>query len=69
MGEWISVKNRVPDNYVIVLVYCGDYLIRSAYYSKGFFNEWTFIGDICSFKRELHITHWMVMPPAPGSEK
>lgn len=59
MTEWISIKNRLPENETHVLVYDKD---RDDVY-VGYFYDNTFDdgrGTVTSW-----ITHWMPLPPFP----
>lgn len=60
---WISVKERLPDEGVTVLVYSkGSYEYFTAEYCPTTFNAW-----ISSFYRfdSDDITHWMPLPEPP----
>lgn len=66
MSEWISVKNRVPKSYEVVLVCNIDSKVKS--------NRWVCAGQInnegywCNqFDDSDHITvtHWMPLPEPP----
>lgn len=67
--EWISVKDRLPENneYILLydsslgLVYEGKLLPGDFYYSQraGYSKD---IGDGCE------ITHWLPLPKPPGSK-
>ena len=60
MGEWISVKDRLPDKQDLYLVY------SSGTYTVQWFNgyEWVIYSDEWAF--EAHeITHWMPLPEPP----
>ncbi len=53
-GEWISVEERLPDEYETVLVYGEEIGVRMAFYAvdKRVWNEGV-------------ITHWMPLPEPP----
>ena len=73
--EWISVEDRLPEVGVMVLVnflghiyesklleakksYLSDYSIGNKFY------KWDYFTNGC---RAYNVTHWMPLPPAPGS--
>jgi hypothetical protein len=66
--QWISVKHRLPEVGVGVLitdghvVACGEYRGRNLYWSGHGFRgyEWEFDFD------DDDITHWMPLPELPG---
>ncbi len=60
-GEWISVKDRLPENYDSVLVYCkgNSSIVDVCSYSDSI----GFMG-IAPYWIEL-ITHWMPLPEPP----
>ena len=52
--DWISVKDRLPNNFNEVIVATDDGRVKSAVYmSNGKWNTF------------LNITHWMEYPEAP----
>ena len=55
MSEWISVKDRLPEPWVEVLVYRGE--------------DWTVVScEVDTNGKWLHffnITHWMPLPEPP----
>lgn len=52
--DWISVKDRLPNNFNEVIVATDDGIVKSAMYmSNGKWNTF------------LNITHWMEYPEAP----
>lgn len=60
--EWISVKNRLPEN-------IGDYLVTDGFACmvsvfRG--NEWDF-WNIKWWSSE-QVTHWMPLPKSPSNE-
>ena len=57
MSEWISVKNRLPQEEQYVLYYCVNYnkVDKTQYYYERFLAE--SVGT--------HITHWMPLPEPP----
>ncbi len=59
MAEWISVKDRLPEegSYVLVFVNLGyGYTIGTSLYLNK------------SFKMDENITHWMPLPEPPKGE-
>lgn len=75
MSEWISVKDRLPENNKVVLVYvhdttiCGTHRFMTGSCDKGFW----FLGvhlDCLSFPHnEYNVTHWMPLPDPPKEEE
>ena len=66
--EWISVKDRLPDNADSVIACMkdnktGDVYVGEAYYSI-YSKEWM-LGDIQASFYNYTITHWMPMPKLP----
>jgi len=59
--EWITVGEALPEEGTSVMVYCGDYCPRIAYYDQEEFS----CGD-----EELEVTHWrpLFYPPASVAE-
>lgn len=65
LGEWISVKDRLPEDNTDVLVYHGSLI---SIYSYMGHNEWE--DDYGYFSRtdDDGITHWMPLPEPPKEE-
>jgi hypothetical protein len=64
MSEWISVKDRMPEPRIDVLMYGGFYGIRVGWWDKTvlFKNiQWLTYGN----DEELLTTHWMSLPNPP----
>ena len=55
MSDWISVEDRLPQLYVDVLVYTGEFVVVSARLTD---NEW----------RADKPTHWMPLPKSPSED-
>jgi hypothetical protein len=62
MGEWISVKDRLPDYEAEVLIYSPETLIDLGSYSWRF-ERWR--GSSGALVEG--ITHWMPLPEPPES--
>lgn len=59
--EWISVKDRLPEQYSFVLSFNGLGV------GEAFFDGWRFLG---ACKDEiLSTTHWMPLPEPPKGEE
>ena len=54
--QWISVKDRLPENSNIVLV-CVDNIVPEGYVQIGWM-----LGE---FFENKHVTHWMPLPEPP----
>lgn len=66
MSEWISVKDRLPEERedVLIRVKCANYFnIEQGYYKGN--NEW--VNCWCSIRNEglYPVTHWMPLPEPP----
>ncbi len=53
--EWISVKDRLPEQYDHVLIANGK-IVTTAYFQDG-----EFVGE----ETDIVITHWMPLPQPP----
>lgn len=62
MNEWISVKERLPDRFEYVLVYCKG-LRRDIFVSYGYRYDDTgwYVDGIYT----TVVTHWMPLPEPP----
>ena len=71
MMEWISVMDRLPEDYGVCLVYgrlkvCTGKTIYQAQYIKKAQHSWK---TIVFESQPLDITHWMPLPEPPTDEK
>lgn len=65
--EWISVDNAYPNDYQIVICYCGGRTIIRQCKDKQWFDEWG--NSTMNFKSEEEkITHWMPLPDPPDGK-
>lgn len=72
MSEWISVEDRVPENYANVLTYDVETTMHEvASYHEG---HWSL--DIagpcwnrCVTQHETDATHWMPLPEPPEGKE
>lgn len=60
--EWISVKDRLPDDQYGILLYTGSQISIGYYDTKNF----KFIDD--SGRDYIPITHWAELPEPPEKE-
>lgn len=62
--QWISVKDRLPEEYETVLAYDGDCVEPSVFYGDyGFYELDKYEADpLCG------VTHWMPLPEPPKGE-
>lgn len=69
--EWISVKERLPDEYGNYLVFTSDNDIDIGTFNPRFENRWSMC-DVNGFywvrQKGIEITHWRPLPKAPESE-
>lgn len=62
--EWISVKDRLPDNWETVLALCKDGgMFVGRYTPFGHWEIWTAMKSTRIVKRT--VTHWMPLPELP----
>ncbi len=61
--EWISVKDRLPEDNKEVLIYCGSYHELGWYESDNKSWRSDFLGCCTD-----DITHWMPLPQPPKGE-
>ena len=66
--EWVSVKDKLPDYFTGVLVWCpGNKCIYAAYRNAR--QEWyTFDDTIAGHVVVNMVTHWMQIPNPPKGE-
>ncbi len=70
MTNWISVKDRLPDNEVLVLGYRKDRFEEcffTGYWDKG---NWSIHPSGWNSEDDhiRNVTHWMPLPPPPVIE-
>ena len=66
--QWISVKERLPEDISDVLILSKEKESCVGYYRSSD-NDWNMYNPCCSFHMELHgITHWQPLPAAPKEE-
>lgn len=63
MSEWISIKQKLPSEFKIVLVFDSKEGVCRSYrnYDSSFCHD-PLGGDL------FHVTHWMPLPPPPGDK-
>ena len=68
--EWISVKDRLPEEHMDVLIYHGRFIgdMMSVYTYIGN-NEWRDEHGYRSSTRDEGITHWMHLPTPPTEKE
>lgn len=67
MNDWISVKDRLPNNDEIVLAHCHQIqtpaVLRFQHDKNDYLWMWpNLIGQV------LNVTHWMPLPEPPKDE-
>ena len=66
-GEWISVKDKMPENDTRVLAYCKDRCIHDVKW-RWADNAWHDKGSAAVYLAGF-VTHWLPMPEPPKEEK
>lgn len=61
--QWISVKDRLPDDEKDVLCYLGDAILR--FTTVGYLLDGEWRGDGFPLR---YVTHWMPLPEPPKEE-
>lgn len=63
--EWISVKDRLPDNARTVII-CAEIVKGRKWVSFGYFDgdEW-----ICGSMNDVQVSYWMELPDPPEEEE
>lgn len=62
-AEWISVKDRLPENGKCVLLYSESGGVAEGALSMGFFRQWRWNCKLDD------VTHWIPLPSPPESDK
>ena len=68
MNEWISVKDRLPEERTEVLVYRGGYIDMMNVYTYLGNGEWEDSYGYWSKTEDEGITYWMPLPDLPKEE-
>jgi hypothetical protein len=63
-GEWISVKDRLPEEEKEVLCYLGNALGKGIVVAFRRHGDWYFDGWKCPT-----VTHWMLLPEPPKEDE
>lgn len=71
MGEWISVKDRLPDRTERVLCACWDYVTKSYWHELLWFENGNWWKSLATYDANYnkHVTHWMPLPEPPKEDK
>lgn len=68
--NWISIKDRLPDDRIQVLIYNGERCSVSSYLPEYFntfgFHQWSHWDEEFDYD---NISHWMSLPAPPQDEK
>lgn len=59
--EWISVKDRMPEQYSYVIVFTGLEV------TEAFYDGWRF--GCTSKSHPISVTHWMPLPEPPKGDE
>ena len=65
--NWISVKDRLPEQSDFVLAFDGEYVIQNIYFNHNNDEFEDYNSIPCSDFPE-NITHWMPLPDKPAEE-
>lgn len=65
MSEWISVKDRLPEENINVLIYRRNMMNVYTYFGHG---EWEDDYGYWTRTEDDGITHWMPLPEPPKEE-
>lgn len=69
VGEWISVKDRLPDSSGNYLTYRDGYCYVLSYSTKHkLFNTFDEVDSEGAKRYHIAVTHWMPLPSAPKGE-
>ena len=73
MSEWISVKERLPEEDRQVLISCKNKAMFVAAFQQMYFSGeivWHVSGPLGANRKVAtdRVTHWMPLPPPPGEE-
>lgn len=66
MNDWISVKDRLPENNERVFAFCIDLCVHDVVWSWSD-DCWYNIADDLTYNEGL-VTHWMPLPELPKGE-
>lgn len=71
MSEWISVKDRLPEENRNVLVFSDLWTVVGAQIKEGLWVNDAGGTDLVTSKRgqDSEVTHWMELPAPPKEEK
>jgi hypothetical protein len=63
--QWISVKDRLPENISDVLILTKEKEFHVGYYRSSD-NDWNMYNPCCSYHMQLHgVVYWMPLPKPP----
>ena len=69
MADWISIKERLPDDMTTVIAAEGRAILGIMNYNHGFNCIRTPDGEILRDAEITGVTHWLPAPPPPGEPK
>ncbi len=68
MNNWISVKEKLPENENTVVVKCENGIVTACFHYR-YNNKGTWSGRCCcinEIESPYNVTHWMQLPEAPS---
>jgi Protein of unknown function (DUF551) len=63
MSEWISIKDRLPENGQKCLCYCETRHFDAEFHGNDFLYEFFILRDGCPLT--VYASHWMPLPEPP----
>lgn len=71
MSNWISVKDRLPNNSNEVIVFCLDDVVTTGKYIRVSKDKYLWKAPIYSpyIDNNLNVTHWQPLPEPPKNIK
>lgn len=68
VSEWVSVKDRLPENFQTVLMARTDGTIYCHMYCENTQTDGCWVDDYLNWFSVYDVTHWMPLPEPPTEE-